>query len=171
MAKEPKSGGGEKKSGGGFVGVLVATLLAVAGGGGFGWHLSGMLKEREPEPAKKEAAGGHSGGPHKKDEKPAEEPAATMLVEMKPIIANLADPKTAWVRIEAALVVTRDLESVQELTGKIAEDITAYLKNTTMAQFEGASGFQSLREDLNERARLRGGKDVKEVVVHGMVVE
>ena len=61
--------------------------------------------------------------------------------------------------------------SVTLLTGRIAEDIVAYLRTTTLAQFEGASGFQNLVEDLDERVRLRGGKDVRELAVHGVVIE
>jgi flagellar FliL protein len=163
MAKGAARPGEEKKSSGGIAGILIVTLLAAGGGGGFGLHLSGSLKEKEPPPQKDAAS-------KKEDEKP-KVAADTILVEMTPIIANLAEPKSAWIRIEASLVVGRELEGVQALSGKIAEDITAYLRTTTLAQFEGGSGFQNLREDLNERARLRGGKDVKELVVHGVVVE
>jgi len=162
MAKAARSGD-EPKSSGGIAGILIVTLLAAGGGGGFGFYLSGSLKEKEPPKKAAQAA--------TKDEAKPNPAAGTRLVEMTPIIANLAEPKTAWIRIEASLVIDRELEEVQALIGKIAEDITAYLKSTTLAQFEGGSGFQNLREDLNERARLRGGKDVKEVVVHGVVVE
>jgi flagellar FliL protein len=161
MAKDSRSG--EEKKSGGIAGILIVTLLAAAAGGGFGFYLSGSLKEKEPP--KKAAAGA---------KKPEEKPniaAGTKLVEMTPIIVNLAEPKTAWIRIEASLILDGEVEGVQALSGKIAEDITAYLKSTTVAQLEGGSGFQNLREDLNERARLRGGKEVKELVVHGVIIE
>ena len=38
-------------------------------------------------------------------------------------------------------------------------------------QIEGANGFQNLREDLNERARVRSGGRVREVVIQSLVVE
>ncbi len=162
MAKAARSGD-QPKSSGGIAGILIVTLLAVGGGAGFGFYLSDFLKTEEP-PKKGAQAG-------KKDEEKPKIGAGVSIVEMTPIIANLAEPKSAWIRIEASLVVDRHLEEVQALIGKISEDITGYLKSTTLAQFEGGSGFQNLREDLNERARLRGGKDVKEVIIHGVVVE
>jgi flagellar FliL protein len=161
MAKAAQSGE-EKKSSGGLVGIVIVTLLAAGAGGGLGFYLSGNLKEKEPP--KKAAAS-------KKEEEKPKVAVGTRLVEMTPIIVNLAEPKTAWIRVEASLVIDRDLEEVQALMGKISEDITAYLRSTTLSQFEGGSGFQNLREDLNERARLRGGKEIKELVVHGLVVE
>jgi flagellar FliL protein len=146
-----------------MVGILIVTLLAAGGGAGFGFYLSDFLKKEEPPKKTAQAA--------KKDEEKPNPAKGTRLVEMTPIIANLAEPKSSWIRIEASLVIDRELEEVQALIGKISEDITGYLKTTTLVQFEGGSGFQNLREDLNERARLRGGKDVKEVIIHGVVVE
>lgn len=162
MAKAARSGE-EKKSSGGITGILIVTLLAAGGGGGLGFYLSDFLKNEEPPKKAAQAA--------KKDEAKANPAAGARLFEMAPIIANLAEPKTSWIRVEASLLIDKEVEEVQALIGKIAEDITGYLKSTTLAQFEGGAGFQNLREDLNERARLRGGKDVKEVIIHGVVVE
>jgi flagellar FliL protein len=159
MAKGEKSG--EKKGSGAVGGILVVTLLCAGGGAGFGFFLSGSLEH--PKEAKAHAA----------HEVPAKlnVPSTVRLVELQPIIANLSEPKTAWMRVEAALVIEGEVEGVDALAGKIAEDVVAYLKTTTLAQFEGASGFQNLREDLNDRARVRGGSQVRELVIHGVVVE
>jgi flagellar FliL protein len=160
MAKSEQ--GGEKKSSGAFLGLVMVTLLAAGGGGGFGFYLSGSLKGNEA--AAKPAAAPKAG------EKPSV-PSGAKIVEMAPIIANLAEPKSAWMRIEASLVIDGELEGAPALAGKIAEDIVAYLKTMSLAQFEGGSGFQNLREDLNERARVRGGSQVREIVIHGVIVE
>jgi flagellar FliL protein len=162
MAKAARSGD-EPKSSGGIAGILIVTLLAAGAGGGLGFYLSDFLKKEEPPKKAAQAA--------KKDDEKANPMKGARLVEMTPIIANLAEPKSSWIRIEASIVIDSELEEVQVLIGKISEDITGYLKTTTLVQFEGGSGFQNLREDLNERARLRGGKDIKEVIVHGVVVE
>lgn len=166
MAKAPKGGGagGEKKSSGGFLGIVLVTLLAAGGGAGFGFYVSGNLKEKEA-PKKPESAEKAS-----EEKKPAI-PPGSKIVEMAPIIVNLSEPRSSWIRIEASLVIDSELQDVQVVSGKIAEDLTAYLRTSTLSQFEGGSGFQNLREDLNERARLRGGKDVKELVLHGVVFE
>ena len=41
----------------------------------------------------------------------------------------------------------------------------------TLTQIEGASGFQHLREDLNERARIRSGGKVRDLVIQALIVE
>ncbi len=40
-----------------------------------------------------------------------------------------------------------------------------------MAQVEGASGLQHLREDLNERAVLRSKGAIRELIVESLVVQ
>lgn len=158
MAKSAK---GEKKGSGAILGIAIVTLLAVGAGGGFGFYLSGNLKT---------PADAHPAKPAHAEEK-LKVPSGAKLVELAPIIANLAEPKNAFVRIEGSLVLEGEVEDAAALGSKISEDIVAYLKTTSLAQFEGASGFQYLREDLNDRARVRGGKEVRELVIHGMVVE
>ena len=48
--------------------------------------------------------------------------------------------------------------------GAITEDIVAFLRTVSLPQIEGASGFQHLREDLNDRVRVRSGGKVRELV-------
>jgi flagellar FliL protein len=156
-----KGSKGEKGSGG-LVGVAIVTLLAAAAGLGFGFYLSGDLKMPEPPKPVKGALAA---------EKPKVAQVGAKLLELEPIITNLAEPKTAYVRIEGSLVLEGEVENAVILAGKISEDVVAYLKTTKLAQFEGASSFQSLREDLNDRARVRGGPQVRELVIHGMVIE
>ena len=94
------------------------------------------------------------------------------LKALSPIITNLGGPKAAWIRLEAAIVVVQDGgKDDNVLAGKITEDIVAYLRTVPMGQIEGANGFQNLREDLNERARVRSGGRVREVVIQSLVVE
>ncbi len=57
------------------------------------------------------------------------------------------------------------------LAATITEDIVAYLRTVSLAQIEGASGFQHLREDLNDRARVRSGGKVRELIIHTLIVE
>jgi len=154
--------GDEKKGSGGIVGLLMVTLLALGAGGGFGFYLSSGLK---PPEATAESA--HND----KDKDPATPPSPVRLVELSPMIANLIEPKTAWMRVEASLVVEGEVENLPALSAKIGEDVVAYLKTMSLTQFEGPSGFQNLREDLNDRARIRGGAVIRELVIHGVIVE
>ncbi len=57
------------------------------------------------------------------------------------------------------------------LLGEITEDIIAYLRTVPMSDLEGPSGFLHLREDLNDRVRIRSGGKVREVVIQTLVLE
>jgi flagellar FliL protein len=49
--------------------------------------------------------------------------------------------------------------------------MVAYVRTITLAQLEGASALEHLREDLNERAALRTDGAVSEVVIQTLVVQ
>ena len=76
-------------------------------------------------------------------------------------------------RIEASLLVARRVEEESRCSSRQDQPRTSWpiSRPRSLAQFEGASGFQNLREDLNDRARVRGGEHVKELIIHGVVVE
>jgi flagellar FliL protein len=152
----------EGKSGGGLIGLVVVTLLAAGGGAGFGFFIYGKL---DPGPAtpKPEA--------EKVEELKPAIAGKAKLVELAPIVANLAEPRDVWMRVEASILVEGGSEGVDVLSRQISEDIVAYLKTASLAQFEGASGFQNLREDLMDRAHVRGGESIKDLIIHGIVVE
>ena len=159
-AKAKKEGGG---SGGLIAGFVVVTLLAAGVGGGFGFYVSGNLGTAQAQKPQAEAA--------KPEEKKVAIPSDTRLVDLAPIIVNLAEPRDVWMRVEASLLVQGSWEGVDVLSRHVSEDIAAYLKTASLAQFEGASGFQNLREDLKDRARVRDSERIKDLIIHGIVVE
>jgi flagellar FliL protein len=53
----------------------------------------------------------------------------------------------------------------------VAEDIVTYLRTVTLEQLQGGSGYQYLREDLNERVRVRGQGKVRDFVLQSFIVE
>jgi flagellar FliL protein len=167
MAKTAASAGpgepAEKSSGllGFIMAMLVATVVAGVGGGLFGMYGTGLggraAEKKAPEPAEgaKQAFTGKLN-----------------LKSLSPIVTNLSAPTGTWIRLEAAIVV--DKENVKEesvLAGKISEDIVAFLRTVPLAQIEGANGFQHLREDLNDRARVRSEGKVREVIIQSLIVE
>jgi len=157
-----------KGSGGGLIGLIVVTLLAIGCGAGFGFFLDGTLKAEADAAAGKPAKDAASTKPEPRQ--PAV-PPATRLVELAPIVANLAEPKDAWIRIEASILVDNSLQGADAVAAELAEDVVAYLRTTTLSQFEGASGFQNLREDLKDRAMIRDRDRIKDLVIHGVVIE
>ncbi len=162
MAKaESKKDG---KGGGGLIGMAVVTLIAVGFGAGFGFFLDGQLR-----------GDATAGAPKAEIEAPqpakSTVPASGKLVAMAPIVANLAEPADAWIRIEASLLVDGMNEGADALAAQFAEDLVAYLKTTPLNQFEGPSGFQNLREDFLDRAKIRDREHIKDVIIHGVILE
>ena len=94
------------------------------------------------------------------------------LRKLSPIVTNMAAPANTWIRIEAS-VVTDPLneEEAGVLVARIGEDIVSYLRTVSAAQIEGARGLQYLREDLNERATIRSGGKVRELIIETLVVQ
>ena len=165
MAK--KDAKSEGKGGGGLVGVVVVTVLALACGAGFGFYIDAQLKSRTVATTQ-EKVEAPAGAPA-----PAAAPASptARLVALAPIVANLSDPASAWMRVEASILVDDAEPGSEVLAAQLAEDILAYLRTTTLAQFQGASGFQNLREDFKDRAAIRDASRIKDVIIHGVVVE
>ncbi len=166
MAKTDAKAEGKGKGGGGLIGLVLVTLVALGFGAGFGYFLDGQMK---------------SGSEAKAAAKPEEEapkqsakatlPATSKLVTMAPIVANLAEPENAWIRIEASILVDGLDMGGDVLAAQLAEDFVAYLRTATLVQFQGPSGFQNLREDLMDRATIRDREHIKDVVIHGVVIE
>ncbi|MCL4765801.1 MAG: flagellar basal body-associated FliL family protein [Hyphomicrobiaceae bacterium] len=147
---------------GSAVAVLMVSVVAAAAGWGFGLPRAVVEDARrkddaaEVQPAK--AAAGLAG--------------SAAIRTLPPIVTGLAGPERAWVRIEASIVLDDGQEGDDALlTALISQDIVAFLQTVSMAEVEGARGFQHLREDLGERARVRSGGRVRDLVIHTFVVE
>jgi flagellar FliL protein len=96
----------------------------------------------------------------------------SVVKELDPIVTNLASPDGAWIRLQTAIVYDKaDVPQVDLLAAKIGDDILAFVKTLTVAQIQGASGLQQLREDLNERANVRSEGRVRELMIEMLVVQ
>jgi flagellar FliL protein len=138
--------------------VLLATVIVGGVGAFFGMQIPSLLKQ----------------GAAPKDEKakPAKESANITVRALAPITTNLASPPNTWVRMEGSVVVVEDLgPEGAVLMSRLAEDIVAYLRTVPLEQIEGASGFQHLREDLNDRIRIRSQGKVRELLIEALVVQ
>ncbi len=137
------------------------TLVAIAAGALLGLRLASVAKTEAPNVA--EMAALKTAAPYAAD---------ANLRDLPPIIANLADPPDAWVRIQATLVFDGALTQKPDVVAaEIAEDILAFMRTLTLAQIAGASGLQHLREDLNERAAIRSNGRVRELILQTLVVQ
>lgn len=145
-----------------FIGILVAmTFVAIGIGGGLGFILAGRATTLVQDQAH----------PISTDAPPKYGPDMALL-DLPPVITNLADPASAWIRLQAAIVYdNKAVPKPQMLAAQIGEDILAYMKTVTLAQIGGASGLEHLREDLNERAAIRSDGHVREVIIQTVVVQ
>ncbi|RWE72221.1 flagellar basal body-associated FliL family protein [Mesorhizobium sp.] len=148
--------------------IQLAILLVMTGAAiGMGWVSGGYLKQGEtpvPVPAAPENAG--------TAEKPGEAgkaAAGPTLAQLAPITTNLASPSDVWIRLEASVLY--DAPQPPEVTEQIQQDLLAFVRTIKLHQIEGASGYQHLKADLDERAALRSGGHVKQVLVRTMLLE
>jgi flagellar FliL protein len=138
----------------------ILTGFAVGAGGLFGMQMLGSLDHGGVKP---EAVATKASKP-----KHAE---GSNLKPLPTIVTNLASPKGVWIRIEASIVVGPEATNTNALAASISEDMIAYLRTVPLEQLEGPSGFLHLREDINDRARIRSGGKVGDIVLHAVVLE
>lgn len=157
---------------------IVMLLLMTVAALGIGWVTGGMLKGDGPPAAEAAAsadAGGHGapkGGGHGEaaaEGEHAETPPDPLLVALAPITTNLAAPNETWIRLEASLVLDKPAEP--PLIEAVHQDLLAFVRTLKMHQIEGASGFQHLKADLEERAAIRSEGHVKNVLIRTLLFE
>ncbi|QDC00541.1 MULTISPECIES: flagellar basal body-associated FliL family protein [Phyllobacteriaceae] len=144
--------------------MLAAMTVAALG---VGWMSGSYLKSSEapPKPARLD----HSA---KTEEAPAEEKpvaGAPVLVQLPQITTNLAAPADVWVRMDLSVVY--DAPQPPQMTEAIHQDLLAYLRTLKMYQVEGASGYQHLKADLQERAAIRSDGHAKDVLIRTLLFE
>lgn len=147
---------------GAIIGLVLATLVAGGGGVALGWMQFGQ------QPATAQGAHGSHG---KQPEKYAD---GSRLRELVPITTNLAGEPTAWIRLEASVLLTAAAEPSEEddvLLRNIGEDVVAFLRTLSLQEIQGPSGFQNLREDLDERVRIRSEGKAQELIIQAMILE
>jgi flagellar protein FliL len=141
---------------------LLAVLSAVAAGGG--WVLGERLAPPPPAAVvlpERQGAGDVPEG--------AAEGVAQQMIDLDPITTNLSYPAENWIRLEISLLFSEQAD--RELAQTIHQDVLAYLRTVSLQQIEGPRGFQHLREDLLERAKLRSEGKVADLLFRTFVIE
>jgi flagellar protein FliL len=139
------------------------TLLSAAIGGGFGLVMvSGIEKQVEEKykalPQKPEVTSPYTG--------------SIAIKKLAPVVTNLAGSENDWVRLEASIVYKPgDEQNPDVLVSETRQDILSYIRTMSLAQIQGPSGLLHLREDLNERARLRSKGAIQELVLETLIVQ
>lgn len=173
--------------------IALAVLTLVAGGGGaFLGTLIGappgpppapeppvVEKPAEPPAEKGHGDSGHGASAHG-DDKHAEAPKPTpaapapilKLKELAPIVTNLSNPDTSWIRLQASIVYdTAAVPHPEALAAEVMSDIVAFLRTVSLSSIEGADGLRRLHEDLTDRIVTRSDGHVRELIIQGVVVQ
>jgi flagellar FliL protein len=148
-----------------IVPLAILTVVGAGAGGLFGtMALPPAHAPAAAKPAAEHGSPSKHGGPALG--------AGSSLKMLAPITTNLAGQKSTWVRLESAILLEGPPpEDIEALGGKIGDDILAFLRTVQLGQIEGASGFQNLREDLNDLVRIRSAGKVRELVIQTLIVE
>lgn len=150
--------------------VQLGMLVMLTGAAiGLGWVLGAYLNGEKPAQPKPSAQTEQAhGAPAAANGEHGEKPASN-LVDLAPITVNLAAPAETWLRMEVSLVTTEPL--AQADADAVHQDLMAYLRTLRLHQIEGASGFNHLRTDLQERAALRSNGRVTQVLIRTLLFE
>ncbi len=182
--------------GGGIMPLIIAAVLSIVIGLGAGYGtIITFAPPKSPEaaakPAEKPAADAHAAAP--KDEKAAGghggegdaasadaeeqppepvDPTDVAYVPIPPVITNLSDPKTVWLRLEGGITYLKSGEKKPDiLAGEAAQQIVQYIRTIKLSDVEGQDGMQFLQDDLNDITRSLSNGQVQAVLITGLIVE
>lgn len=147
----------------GYFLLVVVVLTLAASGVGFLLGQQLLMRGGESQTAEESKPAGYLGERLKME--------SSKLRPLSPIVTNLAGSDSTWIRIEASLVFDVVPEDADALVARITEDIVAFLRTIPIERIQGASGFQHLSEDLNDRVRARSDGNVRELIIQGLIVE
>lgn len=190
MADESKDG----KKAGGIMPVLIGVVLTVLVGLGAGFGAATFLTAVPPpgpvaKPAEaageadaaaqggETAAGGHGaaaegapGDGTAEEEEPG--PVETALVPLPPVVANMAAPANAWIRLEGS--VEYDVASEKKpdlLAAETSQAILHYLRTIKLAEIQSPDGIHFMSQDIDEIVRSLSSGQVRSVLITGLIVE
>lgn len=144
--------------------LAVALLLGVGGGGAFGYFVipSAPASQTKDAPA-----------PAIKSNVPqmGRFPSDALEIGVPSIIVDLKGEPKSRVRLDLSIVAVHGTSATGTLKDEVREDVIAYLKGLTVADIQGVRGFQNLREQLDDRAKIRGRGAILGLLIGGFVIE
>lgn len=164
--------------------VLMATILAAGLGAGAtrlpGAPPAGASTNSADGSAKPQDGHGKADDRHAKPEdkhvKPEKSkdgpPTVAGPLTLPPIVGPLRAPDQIWVRFEGVVVVDEmDAARAKAMIAEIGDDTLIYFSTLSLIEIEGAAGLKAVREDLAERARIRGEGKVRDLLIQTLVTQ
>lgn len=148
----------------GFVkSIFLAILIGVGGGGAFG-YFSGIAEPTSP--AKTAAERADASAPSS-----GRFPNDALEIQVPAIIVQLKGEPTTNVRLDLSIIAAHGTAESGTLKSEIREDVIAFLEGLNVADIQGVRGFQNLREQLDDRAKIRGRGAVLGLLIGGLILE
>lgn len=186
MASSSQSSASARNGKSSFFMEIAAPLIALTIIAGFGGWFLGMALTPQTPGAPTQGLEGYDkhlekGRPAKANVSDAvsarsrHDPSESLTLKLKelpPVVTNLGNPQTVWVRLQAAIVYDeRSISNLDILVSQLRSDIVAFLRATSLASIQGADGLRRLHEELSDRASIRSEKQVKEFIIETIVVQ
>lgn len=144
------------------IAMVAITLFAGLGGASFGLMVLPIAHEESKGKSQVEAL--EPGKPRFSE--------GALIKTLAPIVTNLAGSSRTWIRLESSIIIeASDAGDGTVLASQVGDDIIAFLRTVSAKEIEGASGYQHLREDLNDRVRVRSGGKVRELIIQALILE
>ena len=160
-----------------FMARLIEFLLVTLIAAGAGVGLTAMAPSQRPPNA---GAGATPPGKLAPEKKPGDKTAAapacgpggSNMIDMPPIVTNIAAPADVWIRLEASLVFdAKTLPHPEVVAAEIATDELAYLHTVSINELQGPIGLENIRQDLRDRAYVRSGGKVSDLLIKTLVLQ
>lgn len=148
-----------------IAGLAVATAIAGGAGMGTAWLLqSGKVAgvEFARVPAMQATAN---------TQKAAGAMKGLVARPVPTVITNLAGDRRAWVRAEFSVLLPASTPDVDALMAVIGQDVVGFLRGVTPAQIDGPQGMTLLREEIEDRVRVRTQGRSQGVLFKTFVIE
>lgn len=142
---------------------LIAVVLGAGGGGAFGYF---AIPDGTAAPPQAQSESKPQPAPT-----PGRFPNDAIELAVPSVITDIGTDPKMRARLDVSIIVAHGTSESTTLIGEVREDMIAYLKGLTVADIQGVRGFQNLREQLDDRARVRGRGAILGLLIGGLVLE
>jgi flagellar FliL protein len=99
-------------------------------------------------------------------------PGGPILIDLPPIVTNIATPPDTWIRLEGSIVFEQKaLAHPEVIAAEIAADELAYLRTISLRELEGPIGLENIRQDLRDRALIRSNGKITDLLLKTLVLQ
>jgi flagellar protein FliL len=99
-------------------------------------------------------------------------PAEYNIVPLQPIITNLADSASVWVRLEGSVLIDKKSDVKQDVLAlKLSQHVLAYLRTLKLTDVQGVGALPAISQDLDEIVQTLSDGQAHGVLISGLVFE